>query len=295
MNWPKSVKVIDVTPRDGLQDATGELTSEQKIELCKDLYAAGVPSVEITAFVSPKWVPLMRDAETVANALRDQPDTIALVPNHKGFERALRTGVDAVTFVVSASPIHQRENLRMSLSDSFEQFRGIAQTHASSQIRLRGAISCAFGSPFSTESITPETVADIAREYVDSGAVELSLADTVGVGTPQAIYDTILLVKQRVGHDIPITLHLHDRYALGLGNIVAALAAGVTVFETALAGLGGCPFVPDAPGNLDTEQVVHWLHLMGIHTGIDEHALVHVRKRLLKDLDASMVKQGKLR
>lgn len=254
MNWPQTVKVIDVTPRDGLQDAAGELTAEQKIQLCRDLYAAGVQSVEITAFVSPKWVPLMRDAETVALALRELSDTIALVPNQKGFERALATGVNAVTFVVSASPIHQRENLRMSLADSFEQFRRIAQMHASSQVRLRGAISCAFGSPFSTESITPETVADIACEYVDSGAVELSLADTVGVGTPQVIYDTILSVKQRVGHHVPITLHLHDRYELGLGNIVAALAAGVTVFETALAGLGGCPFVPDAPGNLDTEK-----------------------------------------
>ncbi|MDQ0189379.1 hydroxymethylglutaryl-CoA lyase [Alicyclobacillus cycloheptanicus] len=299
MKWPQSVRIVDVTPRDGLQDADGALTSEQKIRLCKALYDAGVRSVEITAFVSPKWVPLMKDAETVATALRDCHETIALVPNEKGFDRALATGVDAVTFVVSASPMHQQENLRMPLADSLQQFRRIAERNDTGgsaagadvgRVRLRGAISCAFGSPFSDETIVPAHVADIAEQLVETGAVELGLADTVGVGTPQVVYETLCRVKARVGEGVPIVLHLHDRYELGLGNITAALMAGVTTFETALGGLGGCPFVPDAPGNLDTEKVVCWMHRMGIETGIDEEGLAQTRTWLLDALRASVAR-----
>lgn len=286
MNWPTKVQVIDVTPRDGLQDADFELNTAEKAELIRRLYSAGIKEMETTSFVSPRWVPRMRDAEAVAKMTEDFDGTIALVPNLKGFERALTSAVSAVTFVVSVSPIHQQENLRMSLEDSWRHLSEIVERRGGTNMPIRGAISCAFGSPFAEETIAASDVAAIAAKLVEFGANEIGLADTVGVGIPQVMSRVICAVQDKVG-DTPIAVHLHDRFNLGQGNIVTALACGITRFEAALCGLGGCPFAPDAPGNLNIEKLVQWLHLMEIETGIDEVVLADTSRWLQTKMQAA--------
>ncbi|WDL96034.1 hydroxymethylglutaryl-CoA lyase [Alicyclobacillus sp. ALC3] len=292
--WPTFVEVVDVTPRDGLQDETGELTTEEKIQLIRDLRAAGVRRIEATSFVSPKWIPQLRDAEQVLAGLAECDNLIALVPNVRGFERALATVARELTFVVSASPRHQMDNLHMSLDASLANFQAIVQATEAGTVRLRGAISCAFGSPFHEEMIRPDEVAAIAKSLVHHGAAEVSLADTVGLGKPDFVRRVITAVQDAVP-STPLALHLHDRYGLALGNVVAALFCGVTTIESALGGLGGCPYAPDAPGNLNTEDLVRWFHLMGIETGIDLEMLGSVRKRLLGQLAQAETRQGELR
>ncbi len=283
MSWPSLVDIVDVTPRDGLQDEPSELSTAEKIALIKGLRQAGIRRVEATSFVSPKWIPQLRDAEQVLAGLSEPDNLIALIPNRRGFERALMTTVAEVGFVVSASPKHQHDNLNMTLSESLHQFRTIAELPNTRGLRLRGAISCAFGSPFTNERIDPAEVATIARSLVQYGACEVSLADTVGIGTPNFVTDVIKAVQDAIP-DTPLAIHLHDRFGIGLGNVTAALLCGVNTFESALGGLGGCPYAPDAPGNLNTETLVGWLHHMGITTGIDLIALSEVRRTLLNQL-----------
>jgi len=284
MNWPIEVEVLDVTPRDGLQDAVGELTTDEKVALIRRTAHAGVRRIEATSFVSPKWVPRMRDAEDVISALGKTVGLVALVPNTVGFERAKRCGVSEVTYVVSASPKHQMDNLRMTLEDSWDNLRNIVKLRGDSDIRIRGAISCAFGSPFVEEEITANHVAEISRILKLIGADEIGLADTVGVGTPQVVSKVIERVREAIP-DVPLALHLHDRYQLGQANVVAALLCGVTTIETSLGGLGGCPFVPNAPGNLDTELLVQWMARMGIRTGVNLAELASIREDLLEQLN----------
>lgn len=284
-DWPKRVTVIDVTPRDGLQDAKGVLRTEDKVRLVEELYRAGVPEVEVTSFVSPRWVPRMADAEAVAQAVRHHPGNIGLIPNRKGYDRAVQAGVRAVTFVVSASPRHQQDNLRMPLERSLEELRKIAELGAAGPV-LRGAISCSFGSPYPEEEIRPEAVARVAEALAACGAAEIGLADTVGVGTPERVASVIDAVRSALPR-MPLVLHLHDRWGLALANVTVALERGVTRFETALGGLGGCPFAPNAPGNLDTETFVGWMNRMGIETGVDLAALAETRTWLLQALRAS--------
>ncbi len=286
MAWPRRVHVVDVTPRDGLQDAHGEIGTAHKVRLVRELFAAGTTKVEVTSFVSPKWVPKLADAEAVMQELAGCTNTIGLVPNFKGYQRAEGAGVKAITFVVSASPQHQQDNLRMSLERSFEEMKEISDAASRSGIELRGAISCSFGSPYEEEDVTPNDVARIAQQLVALGAREIVLADTVGVGTPQRVSAVLEEVRCDLP-DISVALHLHDRYGLALGNIVTVLERGVTVFETALGGLGGCPFAPNAPGNLNTETFVKWMQRMGIETGVNLSALAATREWLLNELAAS--------
>jgi len=284
MNWPTEVEVLDVTPRDGLQDAAGELSTDDKVTFIRRLAHAGVRRIEVTSFVSPKWIPRMRDAEEVISALGKRTGLIALVPNTVGFERATRCDVSEVTYVVSASPKHQMANLRMTLDDSWSNLRNIVKLRGDRNIRIRGAISCAFGSPFVEEEITAKHVAEIARTFKLIGADEIGLADTVGVGTPQVVSKITESVQEAVPN-MPLALHLHDRYQLGQANVVAALLCGVTTIETSLGGLGGCPFAPNAPGNLDTELLVQWMKQMGIRTGVNLEELADIRKDLLEQLN----------
>lgn len=286
MAWPASVNIVDVTPRDGLQDEPTEISTEHKIALIRGLREAGIRRVEATSFVSPKWVPQLRDAEQVLAGLTGYEQLIALIPNRRGFDRAITTHVGELGFVVSASPRHQKDNLNMSLQESIEQFAALAALPDARRVRLRVGISCAFGSPFETEHISPQEVARIAKELTDYGAQEVTLADTVGVATPVVITQVITAVQAAVP-STPLALHLHDRFGLGLGNVVAALLCGVDTFESALGGLGGCPYAPNAPGNLNTEDLVRWLHHMHIETGVNPGALSTLRHTLLKQLHES--------
>jgi hydroxymethylglutaryl-CoA lyase len=288
VGWPKKVEIIDVTPRDGLQDAHGDLSTAEKVELIRGLYDAGIRRMESTSFVSPKWIPKLQDAEAVMAQVQDLPGMIGLVPNRKGFERAQAAGMSSVTFVVSASERHQESNLAMSLEESIAQFREIVALRRDAGLQLRLAVSCSFGSPFPDEEVSPQRVANICKVFCGLGASEVGLADTVGIATPDVI-DKVIREVQHTVRDVPIAIHLHDRYGLGQGNVTAALLCGVSRFETALGGLGGCPFAPDAPGNLNTERLVEWLHAMGISTGIDLQRLAEVREKVLAQLQASSV------
>ncbi|WP_081411783.1 hydroxymethylglutaryl-CoA lyase [Alicyclobacillus herbarius] len=274
--------IVDVTPRDGLQDAAGELTTAEKVRLIRGLFAAGVPQVEITSFVSPRFVPKLADAEDVARAVRGLAGAIALIPNRKGFARAVAAKVPAVTFVVSASPRHQQANLGMPLAASLAELTAIS-AERSGRVRVRGAISCAFGSPFAGEKVHPEAVAEIAATLVERGVSEISLADTTGVATPEGVRATIGVVRQLVP-DIPLAIHLHDAGGRAIANVEAAIDCGVRTVESALAGLGGCPFAPNAPRNLDTERLVAWCAEHGIAIGIDADALARVRAELVSAL-----------
>lgn len=286
MSFPTQVEVVDVTPRDGLQDAKGKLTTVEKAHLIGALRDAGVRRMEAVSFVSPKWMPKMADAEAVLKHLNHFDGLIALVPNLKGFERATASGIQEVTYVVSASPKHQEANLRMDLQASLDQLDRILGAGLA-PCTIRGAISCAYGSPFEEESILPEAVADVAEAMSRRGIEEIGLADTVGIGTPQVVQAVTTAVKQRVP-DAKIAVHFHDRYGLGQANVTAALMCGVDTFEAALGGLGGCPFAPDAPGNLNTEDLVGWLEQMGVDTGIDLEKLKTARKFVLEQLNKSL-------
>lgn len=290
--WPNTVEVVDVTPRDGLQDAKGRLTTSEKITLVEDLFGAGVPRIEAVSFVSPKWVPTMADAEDVLRGVGAAGPLIGLVPNLKGFERAAQSGIREITYVVSASPIHQDANLRMPLEQSLFQLESIMQQASTENIRVRGAISCAFGSPFD-EPILGRDVAAIAGRLVDLGVVEIGLADTVGIGTPQVVADIVDCVQDRIP-DTQLAIHLHDRYGLGQANVVTAMSRGIATFEAALGGLGGCPFAPNAPGNLDLESLVGWLQAMGIETGVNLEAVAKIRQRLLETLHQRESAQGEV-
>lgn len=288
--WPSAVEVVDVTPRDGLQDAKGRLTTSEKVTLVQKLFEAGVPRVEAVSFVSPKWVPSMADAENVLKGTGTHRKVIGLVPNSKGFERAVASGIREITYVVSASPMHQDANLNMPLHQSLRQLESIMEQVAESKIRVRGAISCAFGSPFE-EQILGDDVAEVARQLVELGVVEIGLADTVGIGTPQVVADVIDCVQGRIPNT-QIAIHLHDRYGLGQANVVTAMSRGISTFEAALGGLGGCPFAPNAPGNLDLESLVSWLQAMGIETGVNLEAVAAIRKQLLATLHSRENAEG---
>jgi len=290
--WPTTVEVVDVTPRDGLQDAKGRLTTSEKITLVEELFGAGVARIEAVSFVSPKWVPTMADAEDVLRGVGTSGPVIGLVPNLKGFERAAQSGIREITYVVSASPIHQDANLRMPLEQSLFQLESIMQQASTANIRVRGAISCAFGSPFD-EAILGREVAAIAGRLVDLGVVEIGLADTVGIGTPQVVADIVDCVQDRIP-DTQLAIHLHDRYGLGQANVVTAMSRGIATFEAALGGLGGCPFAPNAPGNLDLESLVGWLEAMGIETGVNLEAVAKIRQRLLETLHLRESAQGEV-
>ena len=287
MIWPSEVELLDVTPRDGLQDASGELTTEEKVELINELARAGLRRIEVTSFVSPRLMPRMRDAEQVAEQLQGVPGLIALVPNTVGFERAAKCGIREVTYVVSASSMHQMANLRMSLEDSLHNLRAIMKLAGKFNIRVRAAISCAFGSPFEGEEVRPSEVAVLAGLLRTAGVEEVGLADTVGIAVPQVISEVISAVQDET-HDLPLALHLHDRFQIGEANVLTALLCGVTTIEAALGGLGGCPFAPNAPGNLDLENIALFLEKIGIHTGVDLPALAGARQTLLEKLNNSM-------
>jgi hydroxymethylglutaryl-CoA lyase len=283
--WPESITIVDVTPRDGLQDADHLITTGQKLQLIRDLLAAGVRHIEVTSFVHPKWVPQMADADQVAANLPRQADVTysALVPNMRGYERARAAGITEVALVVSASEAHNRANLNRSISETLAQLGEVAaQAHADG-IALRGAISTSFGCPF--EGAVPiSAVARIAQAYAGMGVQHIAPADTIGVANPRQVYELFHYLRKELPPTVTLAAHFHDRQGYGLVNVFAAIQAGITRFDTALGGLGGCPYAPGAPGNLATEVVVDFLEQMGLATHISREKLAQARTRLLEAL-----------
>ena len=287
MSMPQQVRLVEVGPRDGLQNEKQPISVADKVRLVDDLSAAGLRVIEAGAFVSPKWVPQMAGSAEVFAAIQQQPGVTyaALAPNLKGFEGALEAGVKEVAVFAAASEGFSQKNINCSIAESLQRFEPIMAAAREHGVRVRGYISCVLGCPIDGD-VAPEQVAAIARELLDSGCYEVSLGDTIGVGTAG---DTRRLIEV-VGRDIDRSLlagHFHDTYGQALANIHASLLEGVAVFDSSVAGLGGCPYAKGATGNVASEDVLYLLNGLGIQTGIDMAALVqagqHISNVLGKD------------
>jgi hydroxymethylglutaryl-CoA lyase len=276
MSLPGKVRIVEVGPRDGLQNEKQEVPTAVKLELIERLADAGLPAVEATAFVSPKWIPQMADHTEVLERIRRKPgvDYPVLTPNLKGFEAARAAGATEVAIFGAASEAFSKKNINCSIAESLERFKPVADAARSANIRVRGYISCVVGCPYEGD-IEPEKVAEVAEALFHLGCYEISLGDTIGVGTPAR---TQRMIKA-CAHRVPIEQlagHYHDTYGQALANIYASLELGVSTFDSSVAGLGGCPYAAGASGNVATEDVVYMLNGLGIQTGVDLDRLVSI-------------------
>jgi hydroxymethylglutaryl-CoA lyase len=280
MSLPTAVTLVEVGPRDGLQNEALLLPTATKLALIERLGAAGCSVIEATAFVSPTKVPQMADAAAVMAGLmtaigrRPGVSYPVLVPNLKGFEAALAAGATEVAVFAAASETFSRRNINCSVGESLERFAPVLAAAREAGVAVRGYVSCVLGCPFEGE-VAPQAVAEVAAELYAMGCYAVSLGDTIGVGTPGKTRLMLDAVIARVPVE-RLAGHFHDSYGQALVNVYAALQAGVTVFDTSVAGLGGCPFAPGASGNVATEDVVYMLAGLGIASGIDLDALVEV-------------------
>ena len=269
MKLPEHVRLVDVGPRDGLQNEQAIVPTDVKVTLIDLLSDAGFPAVEATAFVSPKWVPQMADAADVLARIRRKPDVRypVLTPNMKGFEAALAAKADEVAVFVAASETFSRKNINCSIAESLERAKPVFGAARANGVRVRGYISCVLGCPYEG-NVDPGKVADVADALHRLGAYEVSLGDTIGTGTAGKTQTLIRTVSERV----PIELlagHFHDTYGQALTNLYAALELGVTTFDCSVAGLGGCPYAKGATGNVASEDVVYLLQGLDVKTGVD--------------------------
>ena len=271
-----TVKIVEVGPRDGLQNESREVPTEVKLELIERLAAAGLASVEATAFVSPKWVPQMADHTEVLERIRRKPGVSypVLTPNLKGFEAARAAGATEVAIFGAASEAFSRRNINCSIAESLERFRPVAEAAKTNNVKVRGYVSCVLGCPYEGD-VAPTRVADVAGALHDMGCYEVSLGDTIGVGTPGKTKAMLEACARRVPMD-RLAGHYHDTYGQALANIYASLELGVRTFDASVAGLGGCPYAAGASGNVATEDVVYMLHGLGMDTGVDLDQLVEI-------------------
>jgi isopropylmalate/homocitrate/citramalate synthase len=269
MGLPARVRIVEVGPRDGLQNEPQSVPTATKIELVNRLADAGLPAVEAGAFVSPKWVPQMADSGAVLAGIRRKPGVAypVLVPNMQGFESAVAAGVEEIAIFGAASETFSHKNINCSIAESLERFAPVAQAARAKGMRVRGYISCVAGCPYEG-AIAPAAVAAVAKALDVMGCYELSLGDTIGVGTP----GKVRAMLEAVAREVPVArlaVHLHDTYGQALANLYAALEMGVATADSSVAGLGGCPYAKGASGNVATEDVVYMLDGLGIETGVD--------------------------
>ena len=269
MHLPSQVKIIEVGPRDGLQNEKQVVPTAIKIELINRLADAGVRVIEATSFVSPKWVPQMGDNTAVMQGITRHPATVypVLTPNLQGFDAAIQAGATEVAIFAAASESFSRKNINCSIAESLKRFEPIFSVASSLEIKVRGYVSCVVGCPYEG-AIDPQKTAEVAKTLFDMGCYEVSLGDTIGVGTPNSIQRMIEACRKL----IPVELlagHYHDTYGMAIANIYASLQMGLATFDTSIAGLGGCPYAKGASGNVATEDVVYLLNGLGIESGID--------------------------
>jgi hydroxymethylglutaryl-CoA lyase len=274
MGLPKHVKIVEVGPRDGLQNEAQTIPAQTKIALVDRLSQAGFVNIETASFVSPKWVPQMATSSEVMAGITRRPGVLysALAPNLKGFEAALAAGAGEIVIFGAASEAFSQKNINCSIAESIERFRDVALAAKQNGLRLRAAVSCAFGCPYQGE-VSADAVADVVRRLRDLGVDEIDIADTIGVATPNKVHT----VMERVAQDFPVDRiagHFHDTYGQALANIYAALEAGISIFHSSVAGLGGCPYARGATGNVATEDVLFLMNGLEIATGIDLGAVV---------------------
>jgi hydroxymethylglutaryl-CoA lyase len=268
MTLPARVKVVEVGPRDGLQNEATTLSVDDRIAFCRALIEGGLPVVEPGAFVSPKWVPQMAGSEDVFKALpKDRALLPMLTPNKQGYERARAAGVTAIAIFTAASDSFNRKNTNASIDESMTRFEEFVSDARSAGMFVRGYISTCFGCPYEG-SVEPAKVAEVTRRLVDLGCDEISLGDTIGVGVPSQVDKVIDAVSAHVELS-RLAVHFHDTRGTALANVLRALQLGVSIVDSSAGGLGGCPYAPGASGNLATEDLLYMLHGMGIETGVD--------------------------
>lgn len=275
MTLPNQARIVEVGPRDGLQNEKQTITTATKIQLIENLVAAGLTYIEAGSFVNPKWVPQMADSGDVFSGVARKPGVTyaALTPNLQGYERAIAVNANEVAIFAAASEAFSQKNINCSISESIQRFETLISAAKAQQIPVRGYISCVAGCPYSG-AVDVETVASIAKELLTMGCYEISLGDTIGVGTAGQIKHLI----ETLARDIPIekiAAHMHDTYGQALANIYAALEMGVSVIDSSVAGLGGCPYAAGATGNVATEDVVYLLNGLGIQHGVDLDKLIY--------------------
>ncbi|WP_316980171.1 hydroxymethylglutaryl-CoA lyase [Shumkonia mesophila] len=270
MKLPKTIVIEEEGLRDGLQSEERIFSVEEKLDLIGRMEAAGVRRIQVGSFVHPKWVPQMANTDEVFHRLErtDGVTYTALVLNDKGLERALACGVGHLSMSMSASESHNRKNANCTREEAKERVRDMVSRAKESGVTVRAGIQSAFGCAYDG-AIDPEFVLGVVEMYRELGADEVNLADTVGLANPRAVFDLTARAKEIVGNDLAVSLHLHDTRGLGVANMVAGLQAGAAILDTAAGGLGGCPFIPNAAGNVATEDAVYALEEMGIATGID--------------------------
>nr|WP_315591611.1 hydroxymethylglutaryl-CoA lyase [uncultured Cupriavidus sp.] len=266
---PDTVRIVEVGPRDGLQNEKTLVPAAVKIELIERLANAGLPTVEATAFVSAKWVPQMADSAEVLKGIQRKPGVsyAALTPNLKGYEAARNCGANEVAIFAAASEAFSQKNINCSIAESLARFEPVLATARADGIKVRGYVSCVVGCPYEGD-VAPEKVASVASALLEMGCYEVSLGDTIGVGTPA----TVQRMLQRVAQSVPMSKlagHFHDTYGMAIANIYASLQLGMAVFDSSVAGLGGCPYAKGASGNVATEDVIYLLDSLGVKTGVD--------------------------
>ena len=287
MPLPRSVRIVEVGPRDGLQNESRTLDVATRVAFIEALADAGLSAIEAGSFVSPRWVPQMADTADVLRRLRTRDDVSypVLVPNMRGFEEAVAAGAREVAVFAAASETFSRRNINCSVADSIERFRPVAEAAGAAGVRLRGYVSCVLGCPYEGQVALGQVVA-VAEALAALGCAEVSLGDTIGVGTPLKARAMLRAVAERV--PIPrLALHFHDTYGMALANVFACLEEGASVVDAAVSGLGGCPYAVGASGNLATEDLVTMLDGMGIHSGVDAGRLLAAGRIVSQALDQS--------
>lgn len=285
MMLPETVIINEVGPRDGLQNEALFVPTDIKIDLINTLSQTGLNHIEATSFVSPKAIPQLADSETVFKSI-NKPDNIhytVLVPNKKGLERAVKVGVERIAIFASSTEGFSQRNINCTIEESLKRYEKVISQAKQMKIYVRAYLSCVLGCPYEGD-VSPHTVAQLAKSLWDMGADEIALGDTIGIGTANK---TKALIES-VSKNIPIEkigMHFHDTYGQALTNIYASLQEGIAIFDSSIAGLGGCPYAKGATGNVATEDVVYLLHGLGIHTGIDLLKLVYVGNTISKQLN----------
>ncbi|KXG81817.1 hydroxymethylglutaryl-CoA lyase [Pseudomonas mosselii] len=280
MSLPKNVRLVEVGPRDGLQNEAQPISVADKVQLVDDLTDAGLGYIEVGSFVSPKWVPQMAGSAEVFAGIRQREGVTyaALAPNLRGFEDALAAGVKEVAVFAAASEAFSQRNINCSISDSLKRFEPIMDAARSQGVRVRGYVSCVLGCPYEGR-IGAEQVAPVARALYDMGCYEVSLGDTIGTGTAGDTRRLFEVVAAQVPRE-QLAGHFHDTYGQALANVYAGLLEGISVFDSSVAGLGGCPYAKGATGNVASEDVVYLLQGLGIETGIDLDKLIAAGLRI---------------
>ena len=285
MALPSKVRIVEVGPRDGLQNEKQTIPTSVKIELIENLVNAGLTYIEAGSFVNPKWVPQMADSADVFSGIARKPNITyaALTPNLQGYERAIAANANEVAIFAAASEAFSQKNINCSISESLQRFEQLMEAAQAQKIPVRGYISCVLGCPYSGD-VDIKTVHSIAKELLAMGCYEISLGDTIGVGTA----GKVKTLFETLAQDIPIEKfagHMHDTYGQALANVYAALEMGVSVIDSSVAGLGGCPYAKGATGNVATEDVLYLLNGLGVETGVDFKALVQVGDFISKALN----------